>query len=96
MTAIPANHRRLPTHGPSPTNQWVDEQTGLVDQDEVGLLSPDSFLLTVPEFGEGETVNGRAADCGTKEAMIHLCVIPSSTEVDHGPPLFYYLPAQQQ
>ena len=28
--------------------------------------------------------------------MIHLCVIPSTTEVDHGPPLFYHLPARWQ
>ena len=28
--------------------------------------------------------------------MIHLCVIPSATEVDHGPPLFYHLPAHRQ
>src|SRR5215813_3084377 len=47
-------------------------------------------------MGRGREVNEGTADSRKRRAMIHLCVSPSTTEVNHGPSLFYPLLARWQ
>ena len=71
VLAVAADHWRAPAHRPTATHQRVDEQAGLVDQDEVGLLSPDSFLIRDQSFFRQATMPSglrclarRAGFCG--------------------------------
>ena len=41
-------------------------------------------FLTVTDFGVRATVDICSENDGKKSAMIHLCVVPHSAEVDHG------------
>ena len=43
VSAVPADHRRVPMRRPTAAHQRVDEQPGLIDQDEVGTLIPRLF-----------------------------------------------------
>jgi len=86
IDAFPGSGHLTPVRGGKPAAPGLRQAAG------GGARHPKK--LTVMELGEGS----KKWTCGqndvrTEKAMIHLALTRRATEVDHGPPLFYRLPA---